>query len=313
MSQPRVISLLPAATETLVALGLSNLLVGVSHECVLPHESPTLPRVTRSELLESAASSGEIDAQVREALAQGLPLYTLDASLIRSLRPDVILTQRLCDVCAVEHGSVAALAQSLPGPPHVLSLEPATLSGIFADISGLAAALNAPARGAGLVDALEARVEAVRRQASLAATRPRCVLLEWIEPPFCSGHWNPELVEIAGGQEMLGRAGEVSRTIDWSEVVAVAPDVLPIVCCGYTMDRTLEDLPILRSQPGWEALPAVRRGCVYVADGTALFTVPGPRVVVSLEVLAEMLHPELFADRFRGEGVSFRRVPEPRR
>lgn len=293
----RVISLLPAATEIMDALGLSEQLVGVSHECVLPAGLQELSRVTRSDLLEQASSSAEIDEQVRAAIAVGEPLYTLDERRIRELRPDVILTQRLCDVCAVEHGSVAALAASLSPPPEVVSLEPVTLEGVFADIGRVAAHLRAPERGEALVASLRSRVEAVRTTAARAGHRPRCVLLEWLDPLFGSGHWNPQLVEIAGGREMIGRAGEHSRAIEWDAVRSAAPEVLLIVCCGYGIERTLEDLPLIQSLPGWDSLPAVQQGRVHVADGAAHFTVPGPRLVDSLEMVAWALHPGLFADQ----------------
>jgi iron complex transport system substrate-binding protein len=299
----KVVSLLPAATEIVGALGMMDALVGVSHECEYPPAAREKPRVTRCEIYGAGLSSGEVDRRVRETLAAGGSLYTLDEALLRRLRPDVILTQRLCDVCAVGYGSVAELAGKLPGPPRVVNLEPSTLEDVFEDILRVAEALRASEQGEALVRALRDRVEGVRSPASRAARRPRCFLMEWIDPPFCAGHWNPELVELAGGLEVLGRAGEPSRTVSWEEVRAAQPEVLVLACCGYSVERTLQDLPILRSYPGWDDLPAVRNGQVYAVDATAYFSCPGPRVVDSLEILAGILHPELFADRFLDRGA----------
>jgi iron complex transport system substrate-binding protein len=285
----RVVSLLPAATEIVIALGLADRLVGISHECELPAGYPEVPRVTRCELHGADLSSAEIDRRVRETLATTGTLYTLDVPLLADLRPDVILTQRLCDVCAAGYGSVAAAAATLPGSPHLVNLEPRTLEDVFTDILHVAETLGEAERGVQLVGTLRRRVEAVRARASAVPERPRCVLLEWIDPLFCSGHWNPELVALAGGVELLGQAGEPSRQVTWEEVLQAAPEVLLVVCCGYPVERTRQDLPILEALPGWETLPAVQAGRVHVADGTAYFTVPGPRVVDSLELLASVL------------------------
>jgi iron complex transport system substrate-binding protein len=299
----RVVSLLPAATEIAGALGLMDCLVGVSHECDYPPAANEKPRVTHSEIHEAGLPSGEVDRWVRETLAARGSLYTMDEPLLRQLKPDVILTQRLCDVCAVGYGSVAALAATLPGPPCVVNLEPSCLADIIGDIRRVAMALEAPEQGAAVVRSLEARVEAVRSRASRAERRPRCFLMEWIDPPFCSGHWGPELVEIAGGVDPLGRKGADSTRILWESVLAAQPEVLVLACCGYRVERTLQDLPILDRSPGWETLPAVRSGRVYAVDGNAYFSRPGPRVLDSLEILAELLHPKLFAGRFSDRGV----------
>jgi iron complex transport system substrate-binding protein len=299
----RVVSLLPAATEIVGALGLMDWLVGVSHECDFPPEANETPRVTRCEIHGAGLPSGEVDRWVRETLAATGSLYTLDEPLLRRLQPDVILTQRLCDVCAVGYGTVAALAATLPGPPRVVNLEPSCLDDILSDIRRVAAALGVPERGEAVVAALEARVEAVRSRASQAARRPRCFLMEWIDPPFCSGHWGPQVVEIAGGLDPLGRKGHDSSRIHWESVLEAQPEVIVLACCGYRMERTLQDVPILRSYPGWATLPAVRSGRVYAVNGSAYFSRPGPRVVDSLEILAEILHPELFAGRFPARGV----------
>lgn len=293
----RVISLLPAATEIVAALGLLDDLAGVSHECDYPPAVAAKPRVTHCAIHEAGLPSAEVDRWVRETLVATGTLYTMDEPLLRELQPDVILTQRLCDVCAVGYGSVAALAATLPGPPRIVNLEPSRLTEVFGDIRRVAEAMAVPERGEAVVTAFAERVEAVRARAATATRRPRCFLMEWIDPPFCSGHWGPELVEIAGGVDPLGRKGEASARIRWEQVLAAQPEVIVLACCGYRVERTLQDLPILQGYPGWETLPAVRAGQVYAVDGSAYFSRPGPRLVDSLEILAAILHPTLFAAR----------------
>jgi iron complex transport system substrate-binding protein len=290
----RVISLVPAATEIVAALGMLEVLVGVSHECDYPPEVNDKPRVTRCEIHESGLPSAAVDAWVRESLRESGTLYTMDEALVRELRPDAILTQKLCDVCAVAYGTVARFAATLPGPPRVVNLEPSSL----ADIRNVGAVLGVPERAEALVTALLARVDAIRERAPNAPRR-RCVVLEWIDPLFCSGHWVPELVEIAGGLEPVGRRGADSTEIDWDEVVAAAPEVLVVSCCGYSVERTLEDLTILRSSSGFSALPAAQSGEIWVVDGSAYFSRPGPRIVDSLEILGEILHPGRFGGGYR--------------
>ena len=287
----RVVSLLPAATEIVAALGMADALVGVSHECDHPPEVAGRPRVTHCEIHGGALASAAADAWVRDTLARTGTLYRLDEALVRRLAPDVILTQRLCDVCAVSFPTVAAFAATLPGPPRVVSLEPSSVADILGDVERVADALGVPERAAAVVAACDERIAAVREQVK-GASRRRCVLLEWIDPPFRTGHWGPELVEIAGSVEPLGRRGEDAARIDWTAVVAAAPEVLVLACCGYDVARTLADVPLLRARPGWERLPAVRTGEVWAVDGSAYFSRPGPRIVDSLELLADLVHPE---------------------
>ena len=299
----KVISMLPAATEIAAALGLADSLVGVSHECDHPPEVRARPQVTHCEIHGGALPSGRIDTWVTNTLTETGTLYTMDEPLIRRLRPDVILTQRLCDVCAVGYDSVTAFAKTLPGPPAVVNLEPAALADIFEDVRRVAAATGVPERGEAVVAVLSARVEAVRARAARARTRPRTVILEWLDPPFACGHWNPELVEIAGGEEMLGHKGRPSRRVTWEEVLATRPEVVIIACCGFDLARTRTDLPLLHAREGWADLPAVRDGRVYAVDGSQYFSRPGPCVVDSLEITAQILHPELFAGCFPARDV----------
>jgi iron complex transport system substrate-binding protein len=284
----RIVSLLPSATEIICQLGLEGQLVGVTHECDYPASVQRLPKVTRT-LIPTDASSAEIDRLVRERLAGQSALYSLDMEMLERLAPDLIVTQALCDVCAVSEEEVKNAACMLPNGPRVLNLEPETLDEVLSCIGDVAAAAGVPARGATTVAELRARVDAVVARANRLATRPRVALLEWLDPPFSTGHWNPELVRLAGGVDGLGRAGEKSRTLRWDEVVAWQPEVVLISCCGFTAERTMQDVPLLERVPGWEDLPAVRDGRVFVTDGAAYFSRPGPRLVDSLELLAHVI------------------------
>src|SRR2546428_5064946 len=239
----RVVSLLPAATEIVAALGMLDQLVGVSHECDYPLEAKAKRRVTRCAIHGGALASEEADRWVSDTLAAAGTLYSMDEALIRRLQPDVILTQKLCDVCAVGYESVTAFAATLPGPPQVVNLEPACLQDVFEDILRVGRILGHEKRGLGVVRSLAERVEAVRSAAERVVRGPRCVLLEWIHPPYWSGHLNPELVEIAGGEELLGRKGKDSVRITWESVLEAAPEILVLACCGYPVKRTLRDLP----------------------------------------------------------------------
>jgi iron complex transport system substrate-binding protein len=298
----RVISLLPAATEIVASLGKADTLVGVSHECDYPALVNAKPRITHCSIHGAGLASADIDRWVAETLLSNGTLYTLDESLLRDLKPEIILTQRLCDVCAVDYGSVQAFASTLPGPPQVVNLEPDSLADIFENIQLVGQILGVPERAGIVVGELMARVQAIKDRVS-QVNRPRCFLMEWIDPPYCSGHWGPELVEIAGGIEPLGLKGKDSVRIRWESVVEAQPEVIVLACCGNDVSRSLEDLPILAGYPGWQSLPAVSGGRVWAVNGSAYFSRPGPRIVDSLEILAEILHPELFRGTFPDRGV----------
>ena len=299
----RVVSLLPAATEIVAALDMLDSLVGVSHECDHPAEVNRKPRVTRCAIHGNQLDSAEIDRWVKTELKRTGTLYTMDEARLRQLAPDVIITQRLCDVCAVGYDSVTAFAATLPGPPVVVNLEPQTLDDVFGDVRRVGAALGVAERAETVIRELQGRVDRVRTRCA-AVPRRRCVLLEWIAPPFRSGHWGPELVAIAGGIDPVGRQGEDAVEIEWDEVRAASPEVLVIACCGFDVARTLRDLPILRRYPGFPELPAAQSREVWVVDGSAYFSRPGPRLVDSLELLAPLVHPELFPGSSPPEGVA---------
>lgn len=288
----RIVSLLPSATEIICALGLDDQLVGVTHECDYPAFVTRLPKVTQT-LIPHDAPSARIDALVRERLQTQRALYTLDLPTLESLKPDLIVTQALCDVCAVAEEEVQAAACTLPGQPRVVNLEPQTLGEVLDCIRDVARATDLEEHGERVIAALQRRVNAVAQRSALLGDWPRVVLLEWIDPPFSCGHWSPELVRLAGGREQLGREGLPSRTLSWSEVQACQPEILFLACCGFSVARSREDLPRLRSYPGWHDLPCVRTGRVYLVDGSHYFSRPGPRLVDSLEILAHALHPDL--------------------
>jgi iron complex transport system substrate-binding protein len=290
----RIVSLLPAATEIAAALGLMDQVVGVSHECDYPPEANDRPRVTHCPLHDAGLESHEVDEWVRRALREDGTIYTIDEPLLRKLRPDVILTQKLCDVCAVGYGTVARLAETLPGPPRVINLEPSSLSDIFDDIRRVAEVCGVSERAEELIGQLSHRIEAVRRLASRIANRPGVFLMEWVDPPFCSGHWGPELIEIAGGCDPSGRKHQPSVQIRWQEVLDARPDIIVLALCGYDIDRARRDYEILRRFPGFDSLPAAQCGEIHVVNASAYFARPGPRIVDSLEILAGILHPTEF-------------------
>lgn len=288
----KIVSLLPSATEIVCQLGLGDDLVGVTHECDYPGFVKSLPKVTRT-LIPHDATSREIDELVRERLKSQKALYTLDLPTLEQLRPDLLVTQALCDVCAVAEEEVNAAACSLPSRPQVVNLEPMRLSEVFDCIRQVGASAGIPDRASEVVASLQARVDVIARRTANLSDRPRVVLLEWIDPPFSSGHWSPELVRLAGGVEGIGREGERSRTTDWNEIVQFDPEFLIVACCGFDVDRTMADIPLLKSYPGFFDLTCVRKRQVFVVDGNSYFSRPGPRLVESLEVLAHSLHPQV--------------------
>ena len=292
----RIVSLLPAATEITAALGLMDQVIGVSHECDFPKEANERPRVTRCAVHGAELASRDVDEWVRRALHDNGTIYTIDERLLRKLQPDVILTQRLCDVCAVGYGTVAKLAQTLPGPPQVVNLEPRSLADIFDDIRRVAKACEIPKRAEKLIANLSERVENVRERAAKIPDRPRCFLIEWVDPPFCSGHWGPELVEVAGGHDPLGRKHKPSAQIDWQEVRDARPEIIVLALCGYDIDRARRDYELLRRFTGFDSIAAAANRQVYIVNASAYFARPGPRIVDSLEILAGILHPSEFPE-----------------
>jgi iron complex transport system substrate-binding protein len=289
----RIVSLLPSATEIICELGLRDQLVGVTHECDWPRSVLTLPKVTNT-LIPTTATSAEIDALVRERMGQQSALYTLDMGALEKLQPDLIVTQALCDVCAVAEEEVKSAACTLSSLPGVVNLEPETLGEVFGAIRTLASATDRVSEGEAAIARLRDRVDAIVSRTK-GLKRPRVALLEWLDPPFSTGHWNPELVRLAGGVDELGQEGRKSITLQWERIVAYQPEVVLISCCGFTIERSLQEVGVLAKVEGWEEIPAVRDGRVWVTDGSSYFSRPSQRLVDSLELLAHVIHPEVFA------------------
>ncbi len=288
----RIVSLLPSATEMLAALGLTDSLVGVSHSCDWPPGIARLPRVTRT-MVPKDASAAEMDRMVREQRAAGLPLYQLDALLLQRLKPDLVVTQGLCDVCAVTESQAHAACSDLPSGVEVISLAPLSLADVFGNIVDLGLATETLPVARRLVAALSERRERVAAAVQDRAERPRVSLLEWVTPLYAGGHWTPEIIALAGGQDGHGRPGQASRHIDWEEVSIWQPEVLVLACCGLDIPRTMTELAALAALPGFRDLPAIRNGQLWVVDGVGHFSRPGPRLLDSLEWLAGTLHPGL--------------------
>jgi iron complex transport system substrate-binding protein len=288
----RICSLLPSITEILFALDLGDSVVAVTHECDWPPEARTRTPVTRSRIQTEGRSSAEIDRQVRERSGS---LYDLDADALAHLRPDIIFTQSQCPVCAVDETVVRGVATCLPGAPAVFSFQPACLAEVLGMIDEIGRTTRAAAAARRLVERFTGTIEHVRSTLTAEPARPRVVCLEWTDPPFTCGHWTPELVEIAGGTELLGVTGHDSRRATWAELLAADPDVLLIAPCGFTLERALEEIPPLQRYPEWHKLRAVRGGSVFVTDGSAYFNRPGPRLIETLGILSEVIHPQRFA------------------
>ncbi|MDP9399681.1 MAG: cobalamin-binding protein [Actinomycetota bacterium] len=282
----RIVSLVPHATELLFALGLGDQVVGVTHECDHPPAALDVRRVTR-DVLPAGLSAGQIDAAVRERVADGRAIYELDEEAVRDLEPDLIVTQALCAVCAVSYDEVAELARDLPGRPRVLALDPRTYGETLGDVRTIAQATGARDAALELVVRSARRVDAVRL-AVRGRRRPRLVALEWLDPPYVAGHWVPQLVEMAGGEDVLGLAGERSEETTWESVRAVQPDLLVVMPCGLDAERAQAE-----ALAHADDLRAVGAGEVVAVDAGGLFSRPGPRLVDALEVLAHLLHPDL--------------------
>ena len=288
----RIVSLLPSATEIICALGLRDQLVGVSHSCDYPADVTGLPVVTET-VIDDAKSQTDIDQDVRDRFGSADALYTLDMEKLRELKPDIIVTQALCDVCAVSADEVEAALCTLPGAPEVVNMEPSVLGDVLETVSLTAAAAGVEVRGTQLRQQLVERINAVRARTQHVAQgdRPRVAFIEWLDPPFNGGHWMPELIEIAGGIDVLGNPGKPSTTLTWQAVAESRPDLIFISCCGFPIDRTLSDLQPIMETDLWRDLTRQAARGVFLSDGNAYFARPGPRLVESLEIMAHACHP----------------------
>jgi iron complex transport system substrate-binding protein len=302
MPETRIISLIASATEIVCALGFESQMVGRSHECDFPDSVKRLP-VCTSPKFEVEGLSYEIDERVKAILQEALSVYRVDADLLESLRPTHIVTQSQCEVCAVSLKDVEqAVCQFTSSQPVIVSLEPNALADVWSDIRRVAAALNATERGEELVARLRRRMDEIAAKARTTQSRPTVACVEWIEPLMAAGNWSPELVEMAGGVNLFGEVGKHSPWMSWEALVAADPDVIFISPCGFDIARTMEETHLLTGKPGWRELKAAKEDRVFVADGNQYFNRPGPRLVESLEILAELLHPELFNFGYEGKG-----------
>ncbi len=284
----RIVSLVPNGTEILFAVGAGDLVVGVSHECDWPPEARTRPILTGS-ALRPGMSAAEVDAAVAAQVGSGASLYTLDEARIAELQPDLIVTQQLCPVCAVSTEQVEGAVQPLSRCPEVVSLDPTTLAEVFADIRRVGEVTGRTAEAAALLTDLERRLEAVRAQVA-DRPRPRVLALEWLDPPFAGGHWVPEMIGLAGGQDAFAQPGDHSRRLSWDEIQTADPDLIVAMPCGYDEDGARSQVDLAAALPGWQALRAVDAGRVFPVDANGCFSRPGPRLVDGIERLAGIFH-----------------------
>ena len=294
----RIASLVPSATEMLFALGLGDQVVAVTHECDYPPEAAGKRHLTRS-LVPEGLSAGQIDAEVRRLTGEGRHLYELDEPELHELDVDLIVTQAVCEVCAVSYDDVVAVAARLPSKPQVISLDPANLAEVLADIPRLGEATGVHDRARSLREDLQRRLERVRAAVE-GVDRPSVLALEWLDPPFIGGHWVPEMIEIAGGEDVLGVAGTKSRTAGWDELVAARPDVIVAMPCGWDAERARAEVESRAAQVA--GLGGER---IWAVDAAASFSRPGPRLVEGTELLAHLLHPDRVG---APEGVSYEQV-----
>jgi iron complex transport system substrate-binding protein len=304
----KIYSFIPSATEMVYALGLGDQLCGVTHECDYPPEAKTKPVAIRSLIDSSNLSQRQIDDKVVESMNHGHGIYSIDKSLLGASKPDVVITQELCDVCSVSLRDVLSTISDLSAGCDVVSLKPRGLKGVLDDILEVGEACNARRAAEALVGSLEARIEAVRERAE-PLDRPRVFCVEWFDPVFASGHWVPEMVKIAGGEDAIGLAGQNSRKVPWDQVLAYDPEVLILMPCGFEADRAVEDLPLLARNEGWRSISAVRNGAVFATNSSAYYSRPGPRLVDGLELMGKMIHPEAFGGDMPPERA--RKVPLP--
>jgi iron complex transport system substrate-binding protein len=307
-SAERIVSFLPSATEMICALGLADRLAGVTHECDFPPVVCGKPVVVRSALAIETMSQSEIDAAVTQRLRQGLSLYQVDERLLRSIAPDLIVTQDLCQVCAPSGNEVAQVLNALPHQPKILWLTPKSLNEIFDNLRELGGATGRHRQAEEIIADGRNRLERLTAQTSRLPKRPRVFCMEWIDPVYCSGHWVPEMVRIAGGNDELGREGTDSVRILWQDVVRWAPEVLVVMPCGCGLANAAKSALQVFNYPGAAEIPAVKNGCVYAVDANSYFARPGPRVVEGTELLAHLLHPSVC--EWRGPPDAFARLKD---
>ncbi|WP_411275322.1 cobalamin-binding protein [Daejeonella sp.] len=302
MSDLKIISLLPAATEIVCVLGLEAQLIGRSHECDFPESVRHLPVCSSAKFI-SGSNSAEIDRQVKEILSDALSIYTIDRELIRQLNPDVIITQAQCEVCAVSLKEVEeALKGLLDKECIIISLQPNTLSDVYNDISKIAKILNVSSQADDILERADERLNIIRHKLKFLSEKPKVACIEWLAPLMVAGNWTPELVQIAGGNPILAINGKHSPFVDFGEIIRENPDIIVVMPCGFSIPRTLEEIDLLLDLPGWKGLKAVMNNRIYIADGNQYFNRSGPRLTDSIEILAEIINERQFVFGYEGEG-----------
>jgi len=302
MQDRKIISLLPAATEIICALGLEEQLIGRSHECDYPESVQDLPVCSSAKFLPGSDSE-EIDRQVKEILSDSLSIYTIDKELIKSLAPDVIITQAQCDVCAVSTKDVEfAMKNLLEKDCQLISLEPHGLADIYRDIQNLADQLGVGAAGADFLELSEERINIIRHKLKFSTEKPKVACIEWLSPLMIAGNWTPEIIEIAGGVPVLSEKGKHSGYVSFEDIQNQDPDIIVLMPCGFSIERTLREINLLLELPGWRALKAIQENRFYIVDGNQYFNRSGPRITDSIEIMAEIISPKQFAFGYEGKG-----------
>ncbi|WPU99475.1 cobalamin-binding protein [Mucilaginibacter sp. cycad4] len=302
MPTEKIVSLLPAATEIICALGLEENLVGRSHECDFPASVKHLPICTEANFPDGL-SSADIDVKVKEILADALSVYTVKREQIKTLAPDVVVTQAQCEVCAVSLKDVEeALENYLDKQAQIISLQPNNLDDILNDITTIANALDVQQAGTELLESLQERVDIIKHKLKFIDSKPTVACIEWLEPIMISGNWVPGLVNIAGGTPVLAQEGKHSPYVEWDDILQQDPEIIVVMPCGFSIERTMREINLLLDRPGFASLKAVKNDRFYIADGNQYFNRPGPRIVDSIEILAEIIRPKQFIFGYEGEG-----------
>ncbi len=302
MSDHRILSLLPAATEIVCALGFEEKLVGRSHECDFPETVKQLPVCSEANFPDNL-SSGDIDKKVKELLFNALSIYSINRKLIKELAPDIVITQAQCEVCAVSLEDVElALKDELENPAKIISLQPNSLEDIYRNIREVALVLGADDRAEQLIELLDERVGIIRHKLKFIETKPSIACIEWLEPLMVSGNWIPELVNIAGGTSILAEPGKHSPFVQWAEIQQADPDIILLMPCGFSIERTIKEIHLLLQLPGFADLNAIKNNRLYIADGNQYFNRPGPRIIDAIEILAEIINPKQFIFGYEGNG-----------
>ena len=306
MSVNRIVSFFPSATELLYELGVGDKIYGVTHECLFPENAKTKPRVISSVFDPNSMSSKEIDDKIVQLVREGKDIYKLDESNLKQANPDLIISQDTCEVCSAYTGHVTKALDVLDNKPEVIPLNPHDVEGILESIENVAKKIGKEEKGKELVESLKKRIDFIKN--NNFEDRPRVLALEWLEPFFTSGHWVPEMVEIAGGKNEISSKGEESRRIKFGEIQQSDPDLIVLMPCGFDIARTMSEYKkILQNNPDWNKLRAVKENSVYVVDANSYFSKPSLRTITGIEILAKIIHPKLF-EKLKNSEVSFNQI-----